>query len=61
MPGTRVPGDIPSANLVSKQMSEQKKPNNLRTGLIVGALALFFFVLVFVKRPLIAFFQQMMG
>jgi hypothetical protein len=27
-----------------------KKPNNLRTGLLVGALALFFFVLLFVKR-----------
>jgi hypothetical protein len=31
-------------------MSEQKKPNNLKTGLIIGALALFFFALVFVKR-----------
>jgi hypothetical protein len=29
---------------------EQRKPNNLRTGLIIGALALFFFVMVFVKR-----------
>ena len=31
-------------------MSEQKKPNNARTGLIIGAVALFFFVMVFVKR-----------
>ena len=32
-------------------MSEQnKKPNNLKTGLILGAIALFFFVSVFVKR-----------
>jgi hypothetical protein len=31
-------------------MSEPKKPNNLKTGLIIGALALFFFVTVFVKR-----------
>jgi hypothetical protein len=31
-------------------MSEPKKPNNLRTGLIIGAIALFFFVMVFVKR-----------
>jgi hypothetical protein len=26
------------------------RPNNLRTGLLVGALALFFFVMLFVKR-----------
>jgi hypothetical protein len=26
------------------------KPNNLRTGLLLAALALFFFVLLFVKR-----------
>jgi hypothetical protein len=26
------------------------RPNNLRTALLVGALALFFFVLLFVKR-----------
>ena len=31
-------------------MQEPKKPNNLRTGLIIGAVALFFFALVFVKR-----------
>jgi hypothetical protein len=33
-------------------MSEpvRRKPNNLRTALLVGALALFFFVLLFVKR-----------
>jgi hypothetical protein len=31
-------------------MSEPKKPNNLKTGLIMGAIALFFFVMVFVKR-----------
>ena len=31
-------------------MSEQKKPNNLRTGLILAGLALFFFLSVFVKR-----------
>ena len=29
---------------------ERKKPSNLRTGLVIGALALFFFVAVFVKR-----------
>ncbi|WP_213016408.1 cytochrome oxidase small assembly protein [Massilia horti] len=27
-----------------------KKPNNLRTGLLLAALALFFFVMLFVKR-----------
>ncbi|WP_211923214.1 cytochrome oxidase small assembly protein [Duganella radicis] len=31
-------------------MTSQKKPNNLRTALILGGLALFFFVSVFVKR-----------
>ncbi|RZT03986.1 hypothetical protein EV582_4867 [Duganella sp. BK701] len=31
-------------------MSGQPKPNNLRTALILGGLALFFFVSVFVKR-----------
>jgi hypothetical protein len=31
-------------------MSEQKKPSNLRTGLVIGGIALFFFVMVFVKR-----------
>jgi hypothetical protein len=29
---------------------DRPKPNNLRTALWVGALALFFFVLLFVKR-----------
>ncbi len=31
-------------------MSDPKKPNNLRTGLIIGALAVFFFSMVFIKR-----------
>jgi hypothetical protein len=31
-------------------MNKQQKKNNLRTGLIIAALALFFFVMVFVKR-----------
>jgi len=31
-------------------MSEQKKPNNLKTGLLLGGVALFFFLSVFVKR-----------
>ena len=31
-------------------MAEHKKPNNLRTALILGGLAVFFFVSVFVKR-----------
>lgn len=31
-------------------MSEPKKPNNLKTGLVMGALAIFFFAMVFVKR-----------
>jgi polyferredoxin len=31
-------------------MNEPRKPNNLKTGLLVGALAVFFFVMLFVKR-----------
>jgi hypothetical protein len=31
-------------------MSEQKKPNNLKTGLILASVALVFFLSVFVKR-----------
>jgi hypothetical protein len=33
-------------------MSEPRKPNNLRTALILAALALMFFVGVFVRRML---------
>jgi hypothetical protein len=31
-------------------MSDGKKPSNTRLGLIMGGIALFFFVMVFVKR-----------
>jgi hypothetical protein len=31
-------------------MTNPRKPNNVRTALIIAALALFFFVMVFVKR-----------
>jgi hypothetical protein len=31
-------------------MDSQRKPSNTRTGLALAALALFFFVLTFVKR-----------
>lgn len=31
-------------------MSDQKKPNNLKTGLILGSIALVFFIAVFAKR-----------
>ncbi|WP_317203240.1 cytochrome oxidase small assembly protein [Janthinobacterium sp.] len=31
-------------------MSEPKKPNNLKTGLILGSVALVFFLSVFIKR-----------
>lgn len=31
-------------------MSGHNKPNNLRTALLLGGLAVFFFVSVFVKR-----------
>jgi hypothetical protein len=32
------------------KVEPRPKPNNLRTGLLLAALALFFFVLLFVKR-----------
>jgi len=31
-------------------MSDQKKPNNLKTGLILASVALVFFISVFVKH-----------
>jgi hypothetical protein len=31
-------------------MSDPKKPNNLKTALIIGGLAAFFFAMVFIKR-----------
>lgn len=31
-------------------MPDPKKPNNARTGLILAAIALFFFASVFIKR-----------
>ena len=31
-------------------MTEPKKPNNAKLALILGGLALFFFVMVFIKR-----------
>ena len=31
-------------------MSEPKKPNNAKLGLILGGLAIFFFAMVFIKR-----------
>ena len=34
----------------SDPIEPRPKPNNLRTALLVGALALFFFVMLFVKR-----------
>ncbi len=37
-------------NLKVVDMSEPKKPNNAKTGLIVGGLALFFLVMFVVKR-----------
>jgi hypothetical protein len=33
-----------------RTMPTPRKPNNVRTALIIAALALFFFVMVFVKR-----------
>ncbi len=35
-------------------MMSARKPNNLRTALLVGGLALFFFVSVFVKFTLLS-------
>lgn len=31
-------------------MSDPKKPNNTKTALILGALVVFFFAMVFIKR-----------
>ena len=31
-------------------MRDPKKPNNARTGLILAAVAIFFFAMVFIKR-----------
>ena len=36
--------------LIEAAMPEPKKPNNLKTGLILGSVALVFFLSVFVKR-----------
>jgi hypothetical protein len=35
---------------MSSDPQPRPKPNNLRTALLLGGLALFFFVLLFVKR-----------
>ena len=37
-------------NLQGITMSDPKKPNNAKLGLILGGLALFFFAMVFIKR-----------
>lgn len=37
-------------NLEVVMMPAPKKPNNLKTGLMIGGIALFFFALVFIKR-----------
>ncbi|PFH10389.1 hypothetical protein BCF11_2808 [Collimonas sp. PA-H2] len=39
----------PAGSAWVSNMNQQKKPNNLRTGLLVGLLALSFFVAIFVK------------
>jgi hypothetical protein len=40
---------LPASSAWVFNMSQQKKPNNLRTGLLVGLLALSFFIAIFVK------------
>jgi hypothetical protein len=37
-------------NWQAEIMSEPKKPNNAKTGLLIGAIAVFFFAMVFIKR-----------
>jgi hypothetical protein len=37
-------------NWKAARMSDPKKPNNAKLGLILGGLALFFFAMVFIKR-----------
>ena len=48
------PGAVPylrsSADGQIITMSEPNKPNNLKTGLILAGLAIFFFAMVFIKR-----------
>ncbi len=39
----------PAGSAGISNMNQQKKPNNLRTGLLVGLLALSFFIAIFVK------------
>jgi hypothetical protein len=40
----------PAEPSTEPRVEPRPKPNNLRTGLLLAALALFFFVLLFVKR-----------
>jgi hypothetical protein len=44
------PGSVPLEEVLGIDMSEPKKPNNLRTALILGSVALMFFVGLFVNR-----------
>jgi hypothetical protein len=39
----------PANSVRLSKMSNPKKPNNVRTGLLVGLLALSFFIAIFVK------------
>ena len=48
-PVARSGGPAPRFNQ-AYTMNQPKKPNNTRTGLILGGVALFFFVMVFVKH-----------
>ena len=51
MPGRRVARPVLNkVPVMTEVKTERKKPNNLRTGLILAALAAFFFLSVFVKR-----------
>jgi hypothetical protein len=44
------PGSVGHEEVLGTEMSEPKKPNNLRTALILGSVALMFFVGLFVNR-----------
>jgi hypothetical protein len=49
-PAPGLPQGGPGLEIVLDAMTEPKKPNNARTALVLFALVVFFFAMVFVKR-----------
>ena len=50
MPSSGQSQSCPDETKRRLNMSDPKKPNNARLGLILGGVALFFFALVFIKH-----------